>query len=708
MAPTATGLAPASEKVDDDQADSIRFASFDVTRQAFLENDKVAAIVNLKPIVPGHVLVIPRTPYKRVTDMPDADVGRLFATAKHVGRAVQDAYGGDSLTFSVQDGPSAGQTVEHVHVHVLPRRSGDIEPNDLVYEHLDKFGLELPQLQRSGIAPLDSDRAPRTAAQMQEEASWLRSRIAQKNPERQGKLPVTLLSGFLGAGKTTLMQRILSSPDHGLRIAVIVNDMGELNIDSQLIQNHNVSQSKERLVEMTNGCVCCTLRGDLLEEVSQLAADRKIDYLLIESSGISEPMQVCETFSDVFAEMHAQAAEDLRMQDDADESTRKSNARVAEILEDGGLPAVTRLDTCLTVVDAVNLLADFATTDFLVDRYKKENVPEEDDRNISDLMVDQIEFANVIIVNKCDMVQPSEVARVRALIKQLNPDARVITTSHCDVDLSEILNTHLFSYEKAATSAGWLKSLNEDVKPETEEYGIGSFVYRARRPFHPERLWNTIRECFVVIQSEFIDDGEDEDDDADGASVENADGTSEPMDEVNDEETPQLNPQARLEAKKESKVWGAMLRSKGFLWLATRPLMYGEWSQAGIMLTLAGGARWRCELAPEFWPEDPDIVRAIKADFDPSTPWGDRRQELVFIGTDMKTKYEAQIREKMDACLLTDDEWKIWERIMSSKSKKLRSMEAKQEALQQHFTDGFEDWLDSEDPNHMHDHDHAH
>lgn len=718
MAPTATEpskpAAPAPKR-------RVHFSKFDVTDQTFYETESVAAIVNLKPIVPGHVLVIPQTPYKRLTDVPDAEVGAMFTAAKRIGGVLERVFGGDALTVSVQDGASAGQTVDHVHIHVLPRRSGDIVPKDAMYDHLERFGLELVAAQTNGVHQLDSERRPRSKEQMSAEAAWLREQMrAQGVAAREGKLPVTLLSGFLGSGKTTLLQRILSSHEHGLRIAVIVNDMGELNIDSRLIANHQVSQSKERLVEMTNGCVCCTLRGDLLEEVSQLAANRQIDYLLIESSGIAEPMQVCETFSDAFAEMHAQAALDLQMQNEQekDEAKTRSNSRIAEILERGGLPAITRLDTCLTIVDAANMLSDFSTTDFLIDRYNKETVPEEDDRNISDLMVDQIEFANVVIVNKCDMVSPDEVKRIRAIITQLNPDARIITTAHCDVELSEILNTHMFSYEKAATSAGWLKSLNEDVIPETEEYGIGSFVYRARRPFHPERLWNAVRECFVVIQSEFIDDGEDgpenEDGEQDGEQEAEEDGEAdgeadEPMDE---DEAPQLNPAARLECKKASPVWNPLLRSKGFLWLATRPLMFGEWSQAGIMLTLTGGGRWRCELPKEFWPEDKEIVDAIMRDFDPNTPWGDRRQEIVFIGTEMKKGAEQRIREVLDRCLLTDDEWKTWVRIMSSKSKKLATMQAKQEELQREFADGFEDWPDMEDPEQLehdgHDHHHSH
>ncbi|WFD36634.1 hypothetical protein MCUN1_003519 [Malassezia cuniculi] len=650
------------------------FSTFDVSEQTFYETPLSAAIVNLKPIVPGHVLVIPKKHYSRLADIPHETLADLFQTVQHVGKVVESAFSGDSLTVSVQDGASAGQTVDHVHVHVIPRRPGDIVPNDAIYEHLERFGLELADKTKA----LDSERTPRTAAQMKEEARWLAERA---DKTRSDRLPVTLISGFLGSGKTTLLHRILCG-DHGLRIAVIVNDMGELNIDARLVAH--ASQGTERLVEMTNGCVCCTLRGDLLEEVSQLARDKRIDYLIIESSGISEPMQVCETFSEEFAEMHAAAAADLRASVEPDAKDAESNARIAAILEAGGLPAVARLDTCCTVVDAVSIFNDFSTADFLADRHK--DVPEEDDRNISDLMVDQIEFADVVIVSKVDLVSQEQLAKVTALVKQLNPNAKVLTADHGNVPLNEILNTRRFSYERAAMSAGWLQSLQGAV-PETEEYGIGSFVYRARRPFHPERLWKTVRESFVVIQEEFIDDGEDSAEE-DSQASDDARPEEEPMDADDMEEAqPQLNPAARLASKRKSKVWAPLLRSKGFFWLASRPTLFGEWSQAGVMLTLSGGERWRCEIPREEWPDDPEIVAAIERDFDPDFAWGDRRQELVFIGTDMPNTAK-RISRKLDSCLLTDAEWSQWEAAMQLDG------DERQAALDDAFTDGFEDWVD--------------
>lgn len=273
-----------------------------------------------------------------------------------------------------------------------------------------------------------------------------------------------------------------------------------------------------------------------------------------------------------FADMHIAAGYDIEAEDrDAGEKNKK----LAKILKAGGLSKVARLDTCVTLVDAVNFVQDFATADFLVDR--QTDAPEEDDRNISDLQVDQVEFADIVVVNKCDLVSRHEVNRIKGVVGKLNPNAKVVSTVGSQLDLTEILNTRLFSYEKAVLSAGWLRSLHEEINPETEEYGIGTFVYRARRPFHPARLWDMIKSVFVVIQTEYEAEGEDMEVDGDISGDEyDEDDDNDDNEDSDKEDQPQLNPKARLASKMEDQTFGPLLRSKGFLWLATRPKMASE------------------------------------------------------------------------------------------------------------------------------------
>ncbi|WP_338366406.1 zinc metallochaperone GTPase ZigA [uncultured Pseudoalteromonas sp.] len=374
------------------------------------------------------------------------------------------------------------------------------------------------------------------------------------------KLPVTVLSGFLGAGKTTVLSHILNNRQ-GKKVAVIVNDMSDINIDAATIKNDiSLSHSDEKLVEMSNGCICCTLREDLLLEVSKLAKEGRFDHLVIESTGISEPLPVAETFT--FADENGVSLGDI-----------------------------ATLDTMVTVVDAVNFLTDYEQANDLQDT--GESLGEEDERSVTDLLIDQVEFADVILISKTDLVTKAQLNKLTAILNTLNTQAEIIPISAGKVDINKVINTGLFDFERAKQAPGWLKEMRGEHIPETEEYGISSFNYIAHRPFDPEKFYTFLH------------------------------GTEQ---------------------------FGKLIRSKGYFWLATRPLFCGQWNQAGGIAHYGFAGMFYKAIPKKDWPTDPELLADINSKW--VEPFGDMRQELVFIGQSLNK--QAMIKA-LDDCLLPED-----------------------------------------------------